>query len=173
MLKATSKKIAARVDAKAAQLAAKRMRSENAYADAIAYCEANKVRGTDRAGYIAFASTAMQVGSARGAIASAVLLPGKTGTYTFAEIAKRATALGGKKVSVADCNNTNLAYITHNVEFRRDLVGFVVSFDMSAETVSVRPYKVAEEAPRKPAAKKPSKASKPASEQTEPSVNVA
>ena len=148
-MSAISKKIETRASVKSAVLAAKRTRAENAHADAIAYCEANKVRGTERLGAIAFASTAMQPGAARGAIAHAILSPGKSGTRTFREIAKAA------KVSLSDMSRANLAYIAHNVEFRRDLVGFVVSFDMSAETVTVRPYKAVQTAPRKARKAKP------------------
>jgi hypothetical protein len=148
MSKSSLSRVARRTDAKAAMLQAKRIRSENAHADAIAYCDANKVRGTEKAGFVAFASTAMQLGSARGAIAQYVLSQGKAATFTFAQIAK------GAKVSPADVTRSNLAYIAHNVDFRRDLVGFVVSFDMSAETVSVRPYKAAQAAPRKSKASK-------------------
>jgi hypothetical protein len=148
-----SKKIAARVSRKAEQLAAKRARSQNAHADAIAYCDENKVTGNARAGYIAFASTAMQLGSDRGAIAHAILSPGKTGTFAFRDIAKAA------KVKLSDMSRVNLAYIAHNVDFRRALVGFTIAFDLETQTVTVA--RVASAAPRKPVSRKTAKAVEP------------
>jgi hypothetical protein len=146
MLKPSSKVISARRDAKAEQLLAKIARSQNAHAVALAECDANKVRGTERLGIIAFASTAMQEGSPRGAIARAVLIAGKSGVYTFAQVAKTA------KVKIGEVSRANLEYVRNNVEFRKALVGFVVSYDLDAETVTVRPYRPeqkAKVAPRK------------------------
>ena len=135
--------VTARATAKSAMLAAKRERAQNAHADAIAYCDETKMRGTERAGYIAFASTAMQAGSARGAIAQAVLTEGKSGVQTYAAIAKKA------KVSLADMSHANLAYIARNVEFRKALVGFTLSFDAEKETVTLRTYRAEAAKPRK------------------------
>jgi hypothetical protein len=158
MSKASISRVARRTDAKAAQLQAKRLRAENKHADAIAHCEANKIRGAERLGYIAFESTGMQLGSARGAIAQFVLKAGKSATYTFAEIVK------GAKVSTSDVTRANLAYIEHNISaLRQDLVGFTVDFDMSAETVSVRPYKAAQKAAPARKARKAAPVTPPAS----------
>jgi hypothetical protein len=138
-------KIAARKDAKSAILAAKRERAENAHADALAYCDANKIRGTEKAALVAFASTAMQAASDRGAIAKAAFSEGKARVWTFAALAKAA------KVSIATLSTANLAYIARNVAFRADLVGFSFVADGEAETVTVRPVKAAKAAPRKAA----------------------
>jgi hypothetical protein len=146
MLKTVSKKVAARTSAKAAMLSAKRERAIVAHADAIAFCEAEGITGNARKGLVASASTAMHADSARGKIAHAVLVAGVSADYSFADVAKAA------KVSRADVNRANLFYIARNVAFRRDLVGFVVSFDMPSETISVRVYRAeAAKAPRKAA----------------------
>jgi hypothetical protein len=139
-----TKKIAAVRDARTELLAAKMQRATNAHAVALAECDANKIRGTERLGIVAFASTAMQGGSPRGAIAKAVLSPGKSGVYTFAQVAKAA------KVKIGEVSRANLAYVEHNIEFRKALVGFVLSFDLDAETVTVRPYRVPAKVERKP-----------------------
>jgi hypothetical protein len=154
-------KIAARKDAKSALLSAKRERAENAHADMLAYCEQNKIRGTEKAALVAFASTAMQAASDRGAIAKAAFAAGKAGTFTFAAIAKAA------KVSVSTLSTANLAYIARNVAFRADLVGFVFAYDSEAETISVRPYKAAQKAAPARKAAKGKAAPAPASEGTE------
>jgi hypothetical protein len=143
MSKATVKAVTARVSAKAEMLAAKRARAIVAHSNAVAMCDAEGIKGNERKGIIAFASTAMQTDSARGRIAQVVLVNGESADYTFAAIAKAA------QCALADVSRANLAYIANNVRFRRDLVGFLVSFDMSEETVSVRPYKAAQTAPRK------------------------
>jgi hypothetical protein len=143
MSKATVKAVLARTSAKADELAAKRARAIVAHANAAAMCDAEGIKGNARKGIVAFASTAMQLDSARGRIAHAVLIGGEKADYTFSAIAKAA------KCALADVSRANLAYIERNVKFRRDLVGFLVSFDMSDETVFVRPYKAAETAPRK------------------------
>ena len=151
-------KIAARKDAKSALLAAKRERAENAHADMLAYCEQNKIRGTEKAALVAFASTAMQAASDRGAIAKAAFAQGKAASFTYAALAKAA------KVSLATLSTANLAYIARNVAFRADLVGFVFAYDADAETVSVRPYKAAQKAAPRKARKAAPLADKAASE---------
>jgi hypothetical protein len=146
MLKPSVKNVSRARDAKTEQLIAKMHRSEVAHATALALCDANNVRGTERLGIVAFASTAMQADSPRGAIARAVLIAGKSGVYTFAQIAKLA------KVHLSHVDRANLAYVANNVEFRKALVGFVLSVDLDAETVTVRPYRPeqkAKAAPRK------------------------
>jgi len=154
-------KISARKDAKSALLAAKRERAENAHADMLAYCEQNKIRGTEKAALVAFASTAMQAASERGAIAKAAFAQGKAATFTYAQLAKAA------KVSIAALSTANLAYIARNVAFRADLVGFVFSHDADAETVSVRPYKAAAKAAPRKGKAKAAKPAEPAQEGTE------
>jgi hypothetical protein len=143
MSKAVTKAVTARVSAKADMLAAKKARAIVAHANAVAMCDSEGIKGNVRKGIVAFASTAMQLDSARGRIAHAVLIGGESADYTFAAIAKAAHC------ALADVSRANLAYIENNVRFRRELVGFLVSFDMSDETVSVRPYKAATVAPRK------------------------
>jgi hypothetical protein len=143
MSKSVSKAVTARVSAKSEMLAAKRARAIVAHANAVAMCDAEGIKGNARKGIVAFASTAMQLDSARGRIAHAVLIGGERAEYTFAAIAKAA------KCTLADVSRANLAYIANNVQFRRELVGFLVSFDMSEQTVSVRPYSAAQAAPRK------------------------
>jgi hypothetical protein len=152
MSKATSVKINVRRDAKSAQLAAKYTRALNAHAYAIAYCEANGVKGAEKTGYVAFASTAMQADSVRGAIARAALHSGRSATFSYKELAKAA------KVSIADMSRANLAYIRHNIEYRVDLVGFTFDYNVETETVTVRPVRAA------PVTVKPKKA-KPSTEE--------
>jgi hypothetical protein len=129
-------------------LKAKMERSVNAHADAIADCDARKITGAERLGVIAFASTAMHVGSARGALAQAALAGGKAQTFTFAALAKAA------KVRQSDVTRANLAYIKHNIDFRKALVGFTFDFDIVEEIVVVKRYsaapKVARKSPAKP-----------------------
>jgi len=118
--------------AKAAQIAAKMLRSQIAYEKAVADCDVNKITGSERAGLVAFAATAMHDTQFRGAIAKAILTPGVSATYTFKEIAKKA------KVNIGDISKVNLRYIAQNVQRRVALVGFSVDFDWEGETVTVR-----------------------------------
>lgn len=158
MSKATAKIVLARTSAKAEQLAAKKARAIVAHSNAVAMCDAEGIKGNARKGIVAFASTAMQLDSARGRIAHSVLIAGEKADYTFAAIAKAA------KCTLADVSRVNLAYIENNVRFRRDLVGFLVSYDMSEETVSVRPYNAAQTASRKGKAAKAAPSEKAATD---------
>jgi hypothetical protein len=144
----TKKIVAGTNSAKAELLAAKMLRSTNAHAVALAECDSAKIRGTERVGIVAFATTAMQAGSPRGAIAKAALAPGKTTVFTFAQIAKAA------KVKVSEVSRANLEYIAHNISHRNKalggLVGMSFEYDLEAETVTVRPYRVPAKVERKP-----------------------
>jgi hypothetical protein len=100
--------------AKAAQLADKRLRAEGAYLRAVgAQLSPSEIR---------FAGSAMQEGSARGAIANTFCAQ-EPGGYTYAAIARAA------EVSLADMSKVNLDYIARAFAFRVDLVGLVVSYD--------------------------------------------
>jgi hypothetical protein len=99
---------------KAAQLADKRLRCEGAYLRAVgAQLSPSEIR---------FAGSAMQEGSARGAIANTFCAQ-EPGGYTYAAIAKAAD------VSLSDLSKANLDYVARAFAFRVDLVGLVVSFD--------------------------------------------
>lgn len=130
MLKVSHGKVVkvSRTDAKAAQLAAKRQRSENRYADGIAQKYSK--------GELAFAATSMRdnddsESGLRGRIARAVLIGG-VGTYTYASVAKAAD------IDVSDVTRARLRYIANNVRFRADLVGFAIEPDFADNEVTVR-----------------------------------
>lgn len=137
MSKAVANKVARTTSAKQGELAAKKARAIVAHSNEVAYCNEQKISGLEKIGRVAFASTAMQADADRGKIARAILLPGKSATYTFKQVATLA------KVAPDLVNRANLFYIRRNVEFRKELVGFVVDFDMSEKTISVKAYKAA------------------------------
>lgn len=110
-------------DAKAEQLADKRMRAEGAYLRAVGAKEGKAD--------CAFAGTAMRLASVRGLIANVLCASGK-GTYDYADVARNA------EVGVSDLSYANLAYIANNFAFRADLVGLSVSFDTESESITVR-----------------------------------
>jgi hypothetical protein len=139
-----AKSASATYTAKTAQLAAKMARSRVAFDKATAECDFNKVSGPERAGYIAFAATAMHDTQYRGAIAKAILAPGVSRSFTFKEIAKMAG------VDISEITKVNLRYIAENVRKRVALVGFAVSFEWDEKTVSVK--KVSAKAKSKPTA---------------------
>jgi hypothetical protein len=125
---------------------AKMSRSVVARDKAIATCDFQKITGAEKTGIVAFAATAMHPEQYRGAIAKAILSPGKPATYTFKEIAKSA------KIAISEIRKVDLKYIANNFDFRVALVGFALSFDWDAQTVTLRRASVLAKAPKKPKA---------------------